>query len=70
MANFVANILQDPYWRKTLTRASYATKIHAAETSQKWHVLDVSHVNRRGVLSKNANQRNGFHGEVLHSLGE
>ena len=29
-----------------------------------------AHVNRRGVLSKNANQRNGFHGEVLHPLGD
>ena len=30
----------------------------------------LSHVNRRGVLSKNANQRNGFHGEVLHTIGD
>ena len=41
MANFVANILQVPYWRKTHTPASYATKTSVAETSQKFRLLDV-----------------------------
>ena len=46
MANFVANILQVSYWRKTHTPASYATKTSVAETSQKFRLLDV--VNERG----------------------
>ena len=45
MANFVANLWQDPYWRKTHTRASYATKTSVTETSQKWHVLNVFNEN-------------------------
>ena len=54
--------------------ASYVLQMSIATTNASCYFADAimpfTHVNRSACPSKNANQRNSFHGEVLHTIGD